>query len=362
MNHAIIITFHCAPNYGALLQTYAMQTIFSNYFSTVEILDYRPTSLLESYRYFQLTSIRTFLSSLLNIPAKYIKYNNFKNFSKLHLHLTPNTYYDSNDIALDCDFIILGSDQIWCFDITKGYDNTYFGNITKKTRTKIMAYAPSIGKDSLTDNECSLFKYGLTNIDYLSVRESSASELLYKITNRKPEVVLDPTLLLTDSQWQTVAQKTRYKNYVLLYSLNGYFATYRIARFVADKYGLDIIEILSGGISFLKKYKHKVLSHVSPDKFLGLMEGASYVVTDSFHGTAFAIKFQKNFYTVPHNISGSRVTHLLTTLHLDNRICNEFTPSMHVQHIDYQTCNKLLQEQIKQSYDFIDNSLKKERI
>ncbi|UOO37544.1 polysaccharide pyruvyl transferase family protein [Oscillospiraceae bacterium CM] len=357
MKKAVVVTFHCVPNYGAMLQAYAMQQNLEKFVDTAEILNYVPPHLLRQYHYFYFKTMRWFLSCLLNFPFTFVRNKKFGSFLKKYLCLTPGVYRVREALTLDCDYVFLGSDQIWSFGITDGVDKTYFGDFKKKKGCRVIAYAASYGKDILEARELALYSALLKNVDVVAVRERSAQKAIGFVYPRPVSVVLDPTLLLTREEWRCVAKKSRLKKYLLLYALNGYDETYRLAAEIAARKGLTVYEIASGGLSFRARRRHRVIPCAGPSDFLGLIDGSDYVVTDSFHGTAFAVLFKKNFYTVPHRTKGSRMVDLLKDLRLDGRIVSSFDSEMAIEDIDFTIPSIRLNELRKNSLAYIRASL-----
>ncbi|MEL4106492.1 polysaccharide pyruvyl transferase family protein [Oscillospiraceae bacterium WX1] len=357
MKKAVVVTFHCVPNYGAMLQAYAMQQNLKKFVEAVQILNYVPPHLLRQYHYFYFKTLRWFLSCLLNFPFTFIRYRKFGSFLKKHLFLTPGVYRAREALALDCDYVFLGSDQIWSFGITDGVDKTYFGDFKKREGCRVIAYAASYGKDILEARELALYGALLKNVDVVAVRERSAQKAIGFVYPKPVSVVLDPTLLLTREEWLRVAKKRPIKNYLLLYALNGYEQTYDLAAKIALEKELTVYEIASGGLSFRARRRHQVIPCAGPSDFLGLIDGSDYVVTDSFHGTAFAVLFNKNFYTVPHRTKGSRMVDLLKALKLDDRIVSSFDSDMPIEDIDYTIPSIRLNELRIKSLAYIRASL-----
>lgn len=356
---ATIITFHCTPNYGATLQSVAMFKLFSQYFENVELLDYRPKKITKNYNYIYWKRLRGFVASLLNVPTNLIKYRRFSKYLKQEANLSPKTFYNANNISIKTDCVVLGSDQIWNIDIV-GYDDlTYFGIINGEHFPTI-AYAASIGNDNVSEAEKIVYKDVVSKMNSIGVREVKAKEILIDAGVKKEiEVVLDPTLLIPCSEWRHHEKEITGlpQKYVLVYSLLGYEETYKTAEIISKEKGLPIIEILGRNIDWLDRRKHRKIATAGPREFIYAIDKAAYIVTDSFHGTAFSIIFSKKFLVVPHKTRGSRMIELLSKFDLQDRIVNgEYIYDSNV--LDNSNISEqLFSDEIAKSKSFITKSI-----
>ena len=143
---ASILTFHCVPNYGAVLQTYAMQEYLKKHYDRVEVVDYRPESLLAEYRYLNFYSIYSLGATLWSLLPFWRKCRKFRAFEKKYLNLASSE-------KVSTDLLILGSDHIWNPQITKGLDPVYFGQLACEEKPVVVSYAASVGKAELETEE-----------------------------------------------------------------------------------------------------------------------------------------------------------------------------------------------------------------
>jgi len=354
---AKIITFHCVPNYGAVMQAYALQTILRNYFEYVEIMNYCPFSLTSQYKVINNYSIKSIFYSLWSAKSYLEKKRKFKFFSNNYLCVNDKKYRRQYDVEeYDTDFYFLGSDQIWNPEILKGFDPIYFGHFPKKTGATVISYAASIGKRHLTNKECETIRELINGIDYISVREEAAKNILSHLTNKEISVVLDPTLLLDKDKWSSITKKIYCSDYLLYYSLNGYVETEVMAKKIANYLGLNLIEI-SGKKKPIVKKPHIAIYNAGPEEFLSYIRNASYVVTDSFHGTVFSIIFERPFITIPHKTRNSRIDTLLGKLGLLDRMISEFDKEIIKKHYNVNIVNQKLSFEKMNSYNFLEKAI-----
>ena len=197
---------------------------------------------------------------------------------------------------------------------------------------------------------------GIKNINYISVREETAKELIANFTNKEISVTLDPTLLLSKNDWEKIAITPNNKSYILLYNMGNMPLTNQIAKTIAKEKKLKILEIFSGNRSLKKLYRHATCPTAGPREFLGLFANASYIVTSSFHGTAFSLIFNKQFVTVAHPTAGSRMRDLLAKLDLSERIVTNIN-DIPYRDIDYKKVNAKLDIERQKSIAFLENAL-----
>lgn len=358
-----ILTFHCAHNYGAVLQAYALQEYIQSLGHNVYIIDYRPDFLIKPYAVFNRTRIKSnnlfksfgkFLIELLILRRRSKRYRSFDLFIKNEFRLLPINKTDKLDV------IVIGSDQVWNPKFNYGkFDETYLGENTSvfNKDIKIISYAASSGVDSFSKEDMSQLMNHLLKFNAISVRELSLKKI---IEAEQPffnvSQVLDPTLLINPDIFRSKITG-KYKNkkpYLLIYQVKYDKNTRRIAQYIAKQKHLEIIEVAS---SIQYRCDENILWSESPLDLLELFAQASYVVTTSFHGTALSLIFEKPFYTLKFNSSvDSRVLSLLDELNLSHRHIDIYDIPK-IEEIDYEKINIKLSELRELSRKFLNNSL-----
>ena len=221
----------------------------------------------------------------------------FQMFHAKHNRFTPKTYRSVKSLydgSLGDDIYCVGSDQVWNYQ--KGYSLLPFFLDFVPEGKKRIAFASSIGLATLTDKAKDIFKVYLSKFDALAVRETQAANLLGQLLNKKVDVVLDPTLLLPKDEWKKVAEYSLCpkERYLLLYVVTIKPCKYaiRLAEEIAAKWGLKIVRLFRSAATYDAKSTMINLPAAGPSDFIGLIENADFVVTNSFHGTVFSINFQ----------------------------------------------------------------------
>ena len=364
-----IITFHSAHNYGAMLQAFALQKrirlLNSNY--DVRIINYRNELIDKQYKIFKVQKgtikefIKSSIWSMLFLTKNIKRYIAFNKFMNTNFTFTDKVYKSEIELkkeSPDFDFYIVGSDQVWNTKLTQGLQDSYTLNFGKENIKRI-SYAASIGNSEITEKEKDIFKDKLSKLDYISVREETGKNLLEPILKKKVEVVLDPTLLLEKKYWEEEVKGLIGENekYIFAYRVGEGEEYRKIVKFLSKITGIKVIHLET------KKVYENVLKNVyteGPFEFLNYIKNAEYVVTNSFHATAFSIIFCKKFFVVPHAETGCRVLDLLNKLNLENRVffnIEDFQKTDYYKVIDYNSVNKLLEIERKKSIEFLEKTL-----
>lgn len=358
-----IATIYENTNYGANLQAFATCKYLNSLGYDAYLLDYYSTSsrlLPWLYKSWSNEKNKTLkrkiklgIALLLSAGWKYKRIKSFETFRNKHIKATPKyrNAYDCESFGLDA--VICGSDQVWNLGITEGINHVYFGDI-QGVKKKI-SYAASMGKIALQPKEEEEIKRLVSNLDYCSVREEDTAQYLSALTGRKVETVSDPVFLLDKEEYGKIASKRKIKkDYILLYSVIHNDNLTAIAKAYADRHGLPLIEICT---EKSKGATHQQINTLGPDGFLNAFKYAKTVFTNSFHGTAFSLIFEKDFYIVDNKHGGSRITNLLAKVGLSERLISspvekDFAP------INYAESKKLLSEYVSYSKAFLDKALK----
>ena len=340
-----IITYYNPINYGGVFQAYAMQEIVKNCmpYEEVGIVEYCPEKVKNSYSLIKLTSWKAILISLYNLKVNFVRKKVFENF------IRDNMTIISMAEAKNADQLVLGSDQIWNPNISGGFQPEFFGLIGAMKKQRICSYAASIGVSSLNVEEMKILSELIKNIQYVSVREKEAKMIIQQVTTKDVVVDIDPTLLVSRRVWDKLKKDPEVKReYILVYSLSGYDLTYKTAENIAKKYKVEIVDISLKNQKPFEKNRHNKKKQVSPEEFLGWINSAKAIVTDSFHGTVFSILFQKNFYTIPNKTKASRMVELMRDLKIESHlIYNE--SNLVFDDIDYALVGSLLKNKREKS-------------
>lgn len=353
-----ILTFHRAKNYGAVLQCYALRTFLSLMGHDVEIIDYYPS-------YFKLQDKISFGSNFkgMNLKGKIYEVIMFflclktkikrkRNFNAFlnHLNLSEKKYDENTTEIEGYDLIIVGSDQVWNCNITQGKDNLFSGNFNKN-HSKLAAYAASTMKKKGEYGDILYYKEIIKNFDNISVREESFNSYLNTLIPGCSICVADPVLLLEKHQWESMSIIPKEKDYLLIYTVPEDPRVRQLAEMIADAKKLTIVEIVSHVDLLRHKGCHQSLS---PQQFVGYFSKAEFVVTTSFHGTAFSLKMEKQFCTLMLGTEvDSRAKNLLHSVNLDGRAVDANHLAIPSDEIDYHDVNNRMRSFVNDSISYL---------
>ena len=357
-----IVTFHRAINYGAVLQTYALQRALGSIGVEAEVLDYRCDYLEKNYSVLQRLKNTKGLRGLAAVFAKCAvpaikKKLMFNKWINKRIKLSrpyKENIAQSND---EYDVFITGSDQVWNYKHTN-FDKNYFLDFVQDN-TRKFSYAASFGFSELDQEYIAPYRELLEGFSRISVRETSGAKLVDEILG-VPDVpvVVDPVFLMQEQDWNVKEQRIKNK-YILIYELMPSDDVVRFALQLAHKHNLQIIRITN----ILQRAPHKRIKNVwgvSPQAFLEYISNAEYVVTNSFHGTAFSMLFNKQFYVCRLTDTmaklNARLDDMLAVYGLEDRVVGTGTDE---NSIDYGPIRIKLEEERQKGILFLKETVSK---
>ena len=319
-----IITFHEALNYGAVLQAYALKATCEELGCEAHIVDYNYGGIEE-----KVAPIRKFLASpnkksaipsLLRGMLGYFGSKNrekaFASFRKQYLNESPSCNSPADISALGYDVLIAGSDQIWNCGITMHrYDPVFFMNFD--TSAKKVLYGASSEDVPFRNEKEEAFIKALTGLSgTVSIREKKLADYVEALTGKRHPVVLDPTLMAGREVLDAIPTPEPPKGpYILLYQIDSNPESDISVRNLEARFGCKVYTMTVPRIG--DTYGRK--GEAGPEEFLALLKGAKFLVTNSFHGIALSILFEKNFYVYENAGVMSRIDGLLNLIGLTDR-------------------------------------------
>lgn len=362
-----ILTFHTPINYGAVFQAYALQKYLKINMPehSISIIDFQTKKHLSEYKIFSpfrrniILYLFNQLCILYRYPAIKRRKLKFQYFLKTELDLTRK--YPTQEEFLTkiqkMDVYIVGSDQV--FHPKAEYLRAYYLDF-KKGNSKKIAYAPSFGMSDFDEEIRRKISPMITDFDALSCRENDGANFLQEITKKNIPTVLDPVFLLNNTQWSSISIESKISaKYIFIYDLNGKEHLIKIALKIKEVTGWKIICQTQAANKFYQVDQQ--IFDCGPREFIGLVKNAEYIVTDSFHGTAFSILFNKPqsiYIAMPK--AATRIYSLLAQLGLTSRIIengmsDRFVYEKSDKKIDYSL---KLNELISKSAQFLMEAIK----
>ena len=301
-----LVSYHSEPNYGTMLQAYALAKAIEILGYKSEYIQYRGITkkpwlkyhlhcllasayhfvhpVKEEFDYFKTKEFSSILTKFNDFHRQFIPYS-----SKVYNIDTiqeSNTHYYS---------FVVGSDQTWSRYMNRLPSTINFLPFVNE-QSKKKSYAPSIGSTHIDQEFLNRLIKELSGFEAesLSCREKENCEQLSSLLGRHVNYVVDPTLLLRPSDWDKVSISPNMNGYVLVYILGVKQCISDFAEHLGKEKGLPVYYVLTRPEYLSKDH---VLDDVGPQEFIGYIKSASYVVTDSFHGSLFSINYKRNFYS-----------------------------------------------------------------
>ena len=373
-------------NYGAVLQGYALYTTLKELELSPSIVRYQGGEARNSQMAYRLFQIKRALGRIYHVlmdskpehlGAEVLckiqkRENMFRSFSQTHMSFWNEKRVSWQQLRKEypkCDYYLCGSDQIWNPYFKNGYnDPGYFLAFAPRGAIKV-AYAPSFGCDDIPDTAKKTLLDFLRDFEAISVREKSGANIVKKYAKREAEHVLDPTLLRTDKQWREIGKKPQGlpQHYILSYR----FAESEKTKFMIDRIsketGWSVVSLPLSAVAMKDDYYS--VFEAGPSEFVGLIDNASLVCTDSFHATVFSIMmktpvcvFLRESYENGNSMN-SRVYSLLHMFHLDFHLLApnaKLEDAMKCIEEDYTEAHGLLDSERKKSMHFLKKALRLE--
>lgn len=353
------ITCHDVYNVGASLQAYALATYLISLGYQVEIIDYKP----EYLKHYELWGVRNprydkpilrEVYNLLKLPKRIKnrfskRKKAFDNFTKEYLCTTRNRYRTNQELKksnVPADVFFAGSDQIWNTLFQNGKDPAFYLDFAPVPAV-CASYAASFATDDIVEEWKEQVSTWIKKLDFISVREKSGLEILKKLGRADAYHVVDPVFLLSKNEWNVlVADEVETEKYLLIYDFDNNDELNRKAVELAKKNEWKIYSIFPNPIC------DKCFYNEGPLGFVRLVKNADFVLSNSFHATAFSIIFERQFTVFERKEKiNTRMRDLLKSLGI----------SMEGECIDYSMVNTLLTEQIFYSKEYIDKVIDEAR-
>lgn len=346
------ITCHDVYNLGASLQAYALAEYLKEIGQEVEIIDYKPFY-LQHYSLKKVNNpaynkpILRELYLILKLPRRLKDRNSrrkkeFDKFTETFLPITSKTYYTNEELKQDApkaDIYFAGSDQIWNTIFENGKDPAFYLDFAPEGSVRA-SYAASFATEDIIEEEKYDVKNRLEKMDYISVREKSGITIIEQLGIKGAVQVLDPVFLLERLKWIRIEKDYNFQeSYLLVYDFEGDEKIRDFAIKKAREGKLAIYSVLPCD------YCDRCFEEEGPRMFISLIHHAEYIVSNSFHGTAFAIIFRKPFAVFDRSEKiNTRMQDLIKSMQLMN----------YTELKDYEIAEKNIEKQITHSKSYID--------
>lgn len=287
-----IITIVDNNNYGNRLQNLAVTKVLEDlgYHPETLVLNQRKGSkkyILRAVRML-ITPVRMYIKRTIKDQPTTMRIKKFKRFNACNGISIRYLPFWSYEIKNQYSYFVVGSDQIWNPTFDLGYGTEFLSFADKKQK---VCFSPSFGVKNIPENKYQQFKDGLAGFEYISVRENGGAKIVYELTGKDSEVLVDPTLVVGKDTWCEIEKKPIFfemdKGYIFEYFLGGCTkGTENLINSKSQEENLIRINVLD---------KTSDAYCTDPAEFIYLIHHASAIVTDSFHAAVFSIVFGKDF-------------------------------------------------------------------
>lgn len=353
-----ILTQPLRTNFGGILQDYALQTVLKK-------LGHEPITIDYACRYTKLRWLMGRIKSIVACTPHHIQFphynrsgqENLNRFMHQHMNMTKPVDAPTKAVidSINPDAIVVGSDQVWSpwANVPLDFLGNMYLDFIPDYKGKRIAYAASFGGGEWTytldwTEKCSKLA---RKFDAISVREDSGVKLCREHLGVEATHVLDPTLLLTGADYEKLLTRPAKKTNILFaYVLDTSNEKVSFLQKVADHFGLELkIQGANDDLNW----------DDSIEGWLADIRDAAMVVTDSFHGSVFAIQFHRPFFSfVNLRRGGDRFTSLLSKLNLDDRIVTTDTVLSNLKtDIDWTAIDEILKNEREASVNFLKKAL-----
>ena len=355
-----ILTINDNHNYGNRLQNFALTNLLKNYGDIYTL--YMAQKIDSKKKYYIHNLIRSVKKILKKVmPAVVCGHNSLKTCRMLNMNHFTDCYIPTKGLVTayrqtncDCDYLVLGSDQIWNYQWLLPNDLSLRLGSFSSNSTTVVSYAASFGVSEISDDVKPIFQKYLPRLHSIAVREDNGAKLIKDMTGLNATVVLDPTLMLDSKQWNTITREfvPNDDRYGLTYFLGkpsdqqeNTIKSYAMA------HGCRVRRILD--------LRDKETYVAGPQDFVELFSKAQYVFTDSYHACCFSILYHKQFTVF--NRAGmdgkasmnSRMETLFRLFDLNSVVMDDGLAPQ----IDYEKVDQLLAQHRAESKAWLDKAL-----
>ncbi len=356
-----VMTSYYINNYGSVLQALATKDFLSSLGFRVVFINYireNVRSRIVINEKWNSNVVKRLIYKLYKTIDKKSKDKVFKKFVNNHLELTRpfETKESLYNMPIEADVFCVGSDQMWNSEYNGGVIGENFLDFVPSGRIKI-SLATSMGMASYSDEELKQMSGLLEDYSFISVREKEAVDILTAAGVKNVYQMLDPTLLLSGERWKSLCSKhPSGRDYVLIYQLNDNPKMQEFAKRLAAEGELEVKQITY----YMSQHWAGIKSIYDPpiEQFISLIADAKYVVTDSFHGTAFSINLNKDFYAFKPAKYAGRIISVLSLTGLSERLVEDIDQYDSPDKINYAPVNTILDRYRSEARELVMDALK----
>lgn len=353
-----IATYHNAINFGAQLQSYALQKCLSDmgYDNELIAIKSHKATVNKSVKA-KIKRCMNFIYNIIHGHAIKKSVQLFEDFAEKY-HKTTKEYESYEQLKSNPPtgnaVYLSGSDQVFNPIAMKPEFFLQFGD--KATRR--ISYAASVAVNAVPKGKEEIFKKYISDFDEISIREKDSVKLLESYTDKAINVNIDPCLLMDKSEWEKISnekivERLKNKPYVLVYTIYRAEWISKQLKKIKEQTGWKIVQISNGGLT--RTYHDVNIIDAGPSEFLGLLKHAEMVVSSSYHGCVFAQIYRKPFYAILNPDAPGRIKSMLELFGTENRTLHENDKI--TLDTDYTYMDKKLKEEQKKSLHYLKKAI-----
>ncbi len=335
-----------ASNYGSMLVSFACYKIIESLGYLVLMLQ-KPRNIWDDKTYGD------------TIPQNFAK--KYYNISRIYSDMD-----DMRNLNKHCDNFVVGSDQLWTYEVARSMNDYVYMEWVNPNKNKI-AFGTSFGKEKYIAGESRILKlqYLYDRFNHIALRET-CSKICDEIFKIDAVEIIDPTLILPLKEYEKLADSVNMKikkPYLLTYTLDLSKEKAQAIKYTAQKLGLNIINIYN-----LLHYERRAQDQLkwdrdyTPEEFLNLYKNASFVITDSYHGTCFSVKFNKPFISFKNKGRGELRYKVFDDLKVSHHIIDDINDVYNKEElfedINYTQTNKIIKKKAQFATSWLDSAIK----
>ena len=350
------VTFDHTNNYGSCLQAFALQKAVEKTELNGESCEYRVLYLRKLF----LHQMKEYNASLFRRVSDF-QHLRFLKFEKEYMKYieTENMSMDSlQQLNKEFDAFVCGSDVIWNEDLNFGR-TVYFLDFAEKYK---FSYAASFGTDRVSDEYIRRCSKMISDLDEISVRETTSKKLLESHIDKAVEVVPDPVLLLDREDWETIVSRVTVpkKKYIFAYFTHINPKAQVFIKRLQKETGLRVINAI--WVSNLRiMIENRIFLVQTPQKWLALLKNAEYIVTNSFHASVLSCVFHRRFFTFvngePDKGVNIRMYDYLKKLGLESRMFSAVPEVIDTSNCSFDSADRVNEELKMKGLDYLHRNL-----
>lgn len=353
-----ILSMQEVKNYGSFLQAYSLKSNIEALGHQCEFINIIPGEQLGEYKISKFHKIKLLKERLCGWDfAKRLKYI-YKFQTRFSKEFLPELGVRKGERKGHFDVVVIGSDEVFnCAQTTWfGFSKQLFGYGLDTDKT--ITYAASFGATTISKLESLNIKDTVTsllkNLDKISVRDANSLKVVESLTGIIPNKNVDPVFIFDYDQY--MPKTVGLKDYMIVYTYPGRITDTDEIKAIRNYARKNKLKLISIG-HYFPWCDMTVVPH--PFEVLAYFKNASCIVTDTFHGSVFSIKYNKPFCTIVRGMNSNKLTHLLEQFGLSNRIANDIKmlPNILNTAIDYTPVNAIIAEERKRSIEYLKESL-----